>query len=111
MKKSILKYIAFFIFLTIFTNCTVKDITVDPATGEKKSLLLISPDYLKTIIQVRLRDADTKAFLKNEMVVKVYSNKKVIDFGGYYKNEFTVKNGILNFAIDPNEDISTATRF
>ena len=109
MKKSILKYIAFFIFLTIFTNCTVKDITVDPATGEKKSLILISPDYLKTTIQVRLRDADTKAFLKNEMVVKVYSNKKVIDFGGYYKNEFTVKNGILNFAIDPNEDISTAS--
>jgi len=109
MKTSILKYIPFFIFITFLTNCTVKDITVDPATGEKKSLIMISPDYLKTTIQVRLRDADTKAFLKNEMVVKVYSNKKVIDFGGYYKNEFTVKNGILNFAIDPNEDISTAS--
>lgn len=109
MKTSILKYIPFFIFITFLTNCTVKDITVDPATGEKKSLIMISPDYLKTTIQVRLRDADTKAFLKNEMVVKVYSNKKVIDFGGRYKNEFTVKNGILNFAIDPNEDISTAS--
>ena len=109
MKTSILKYIPFFIFIAFLTNCTVKDITVDPATGEKKSLIMISPDYLKTTIQVRLRDADTKAFLKNEMVVKVYSNKKVIDFGGHYKNEFTVKNGILNFAIDPNEDISTAS--
>ena len=95
MKTSILKYIPFFIFIAFLTNCTVKDITVDPATGEKKSLIMISPDYLKTTIQVRLRDADTKAFLKNEMVVKVYSNKKVIDFGGRYKNEFTVKNGIL----------------
>ena len=109
MKTSILKYIPFFIFIAFLTNCTVKDITVDPATGEKKSLIMISPDYLKTTIQVRLRDVDTKAFLKNEMVVKVYSNKKVIDFGGHYKNEFTVKNGILNFAIDPNEDISTAS--
>jgi len=109
MKISTLKNILFFIFITFLTNCTVKDITVDPATGEKKSLILISPDYLKTTIQVRLKDVDTKTFIKNEMVVKVFSNKKVIDFGGHYKSEFTVKNGILNFAIDPNEDISAAS--
>jgi len=106
MKSSNLKYISFIFIIIIFNNCTIKDISVDPITGEKKSLVIISPNYLTTRIQVRLRDIDSKAFIKNDMLVKVYSNKKVIDFGGHYKNEFTVKNGILNFAIDPNEEIS-----
>ena len=106
MKSSTLKYLLFIFIIVIFNNCTIKDISIDPLTGEKKSLVIISPNYLTTRIQVRLRDIDSKAFIKNDMKVKVYSNKKVIDFGGHYKNEFTVKNGVLNFAIDPNEDIS-----
>jgi len=81
---------------------------VDPATGENKSLVIISPDYLKTTVQVRLRDGDTKEFINNDMTVKVFSNKKIIDFGGHYKNEFNVRNGILNFAIDPNEAITNS---
>ena len=88
-------------------SCNVKEVLTD-ANGQNKSLVLFNPNFLLTNYQVRIFDSANK-FQNKEMIVEVFSNKKIVNEEGYFKNSFKVTNGILNFSVDPNEVISAAS--
>lgn len=94
------------LLLMLLSSCNFKEVLTD-ANGQKKSFILFNPNFLLTNYQVRILDT-TNAFINQEMVVTLLSNKKIVDIEGHYKNEFTVTNGILNFAVDPNEPITAS---
>ena len=87
-------------------SCNVKEVLTD-ANGQNKSLVLFNPNFLLTNYQVRILDTANK-FIQESIIVNVISNKKIVDQEGRYKNQFTIDKGILNFSIDPNEEISAA---
>lgn len=97
--KSIFAIVAI-IFLT---GCSLDSLITD---SENKSLVILSPNFVETSVQLIIKDPTTNDFLTNDLKIRVISNKKIVDLNGRYKNSFHTSNGILEFAFDPNETIS-----
>ena len=92
---------------TIFmSGCNVKEVLTD-ANGQKKSFILFNPNFLLTNYQIRLVDS-LNNFITEDLRVEVLSNKKIVNDEGYYTKSFTTSNGLVNFSVDPNENISAA---
>jgi hypothetical protein len=104
--KTSIKIACTVLLVSMMHSCNVKEVLTD-ANGQNKSLVLFNPNFLLTNYQVRIVDSANN-FLNKEMIVEVYSNKKIVNDEGYIKNSFKVTNGILNFSVDPNEVISVA---
>jgi hypothetical protein len=86
------------------SSCNVKEVLTD-ANGQKKSFILFNPNFLLTNYQVRLVDS-LNNFITEDLRIDVLSNKKIVNDEGYYTKSFTTSNGVLNFSVDPNENIS-----
>jgi hypothetical protein len=86
------------------SGCNVKEVLTD-ANGQKKSFILFNPNFLLTNYQIRIVDSLNK-FITEDLRVEVLSNKKIVNDEGYYTESFTTSNGVLNFSVDPNENIS-----
>ena len=106
MKNKFIIYTCFLALINSFSSCSLKDITIDKTTGENKSFLMINNNVIKTTIQLRLFDEGSNTLISKPMVVGISSNKKLVDLKGVYTSVFTTNNGIVNFGIDPNLDIS-----
>lgn len=92
---------------TLFmSGCNVKEVLTD-ANGQKKSFILFNPNFLLTNYQIRLVDS-LNNFITEDLRVDVLSNKKIVNDEGYYTKSFTTSNGLVNFSVDPNENISAA---
>ena len=88
------------------SSCNVKEVLTD-ANGQKKSFILFNPNFLLTNYQVRLVDS-LNNFITEDLRIDVLSNKKIVNDEGYYTTSFTTSNGVLNFSVDPNENISAS---
>lgn len=88
----------------VMSGCNVKEVLTD-ANGQKKSFILFNPNFLLTNYQIRLVDS-LNNFITEELRVEVLSNKKIVNDEGYYTESFTTSKGVLNFSVDPNENIS-----
>ena len=88
----------------IMSSCNVKEVLTD-ANGQKKSFILFNPNFLLTNYQIRMVDS-LNNFITEELRVEVLSNKKIVNDEGYYTESFTTSKGVLNFSVDPNENIS-----
>lgn len=108
MKNKLIIYTCFLAIMISFSSCSMDDILIDKTTGEKKSFIIINNNIIKTTVQVRLFDDATNALIKKDMVVRIASNKKLVNLKGIYTNQFMTNNGIVNFGVDPNQDISIA---
>lgn len=97
IKYSVLALVA---ALTL-QSCDVDQFVED--NFEDKSLVIISPNFLKNRVTVIFEDAATGQILEDDINVSLITNKKTIDLTGHYQNTFAVTNGMLNFALDPNE--------
>ena len=86
------------------SGCNVKEVLTD-ANGQKKSFILFNPNFLLTNYQIRIVDSLNK-FITEDLRVEVLSNKKIVNDEGYYTQSFITSNGVLNFSVDPNENIS-----
>jgi hypothetical protein len=86
------------------SGCNVKEVLTD-ANGQKKSFILFNPNFLLTNYQIRLVDS-LNNFITEDLRVEVLSNKKIVNDEGYYTKSFTTSNGLVNFSVDPNENIS-----
>ena len=101
----------YFLFLTILAT-TISGCDTEKIIDEnfkEKSLVILAPDFIKNRVTVVVKDEDTGLPTDREFEVKIYSNKKIIDLSGNYRNTFKINNGILNFALDPNETVSEAS--
>lgn len=90
----------------VMSGCNVKEVLTD-ANGQKKSFILFNPNFLLTNYQIRLVDS-LNNFITEDLRVEVLSNKKIVNDEGYYTKSFTTSNGLVNFSVDPNENISAA---
>lgn len=90
----------------VMSGCNVKEVLTD-ANGQKKSFILFNPNFLLTNYQIRLVDS-LNNFITEDLRVDVLSNKKIVNDEGYYTKSFTTSNGLVNFSVDPNENISAA---
>lgn len=90
----------------VMSGCNVKEVLTD-ANGQKKSFILFNPNFLLTNYQIRLVDS-LNNFITEDLRVEVLSNKKIVNDEGYYTKSFTTSNGLVNFSVDPNENISVA---
>ena len=86
------------------SSCNVKEVLTD-ANGQKKSFILFNPNFLLTNYQIRIVDSINN-FITEDLRIEVLSNKKIVNDKGYYTQSFTTSNGVLNFSVDPNENIS-----
>jgi hypothetical protein len=86
------------------SGCNVKEVLTD-ANGQKKSFILFNPNFLLTNYQIRIVDS-LNNFITEDLRVEVLSNKKIVNDEGYYTQSFITSNGVLNFSVDPNENIS-----
>ena len=107
------KYIIFNFFwcillVTSLSSCDLNKLKSGELNGEQKSLILLSNNFIKNSFQIRLIDESTLKSTTNDFIVNIISNKKIIDFEGHYTNSFNTKNGIVNFALDPNETVSSS---
>ena len=104
--KYFIKYTLLCMAFISFSSCDLEQYVEDTFSG--KRLVIISPSFLKNTVQVVFKNDQTGALLDKNMNLTVFSNKKTIDMSGNYKTEFVVKGGFLEFAIDPNENISAS---
>jgi hypothetical protein len=108
-RKNIITNMLLFAFIiTSILGCNMSKLKSGYINGEQQSLILLSNNFIKNSFQVRLIDAGTLTTIGNTETVIIASNKKVIDMEGHFTNKFTISNGIINFAIDPNESISAS---
>jgi hypothetical protein len=73
---------------------------------DDKQLLVLSPDFADTSVQLVFRDPETLAVLDEDFEVTVYSNKRLVDLNGNYKNEFIARGGVMEFSVSPEETVS-----
>lgn len=95
-----------FIALTSLQSCDVEKF-IDTNIKEK-SLVVIAPDFIQNRIAIVFEDADTGALIEEDLEVRLIASEMLIDLAGNYKNDFTAKRGLLNFAVDPNANNSEA---
>lgn len=93
-----------FIALTSLQSCDVEKF-IDTNIKEK-SLVVIAPDFIQNRVAIVFEDADTGALIEEDLEVRLIASEMLIDLAGNYKNDFTAKRGLLNFAVDPNEEIN-----
>jgi hypothetical protein len=73
---------------------------------DDKQLLVLTPDFADTSVQLVFRDPETLAVLDEDFEVTVYSNKRLVDLNGNYKNEFIARGGVMEFSVSPEETVS-----
>jgi hypothetical protein len=73
---------------------------------DDKQLLVLTPDFAETSVQLVFRDPETLAVLDEDFEVTVYSNKRLVDLNGNYKNEFIARGGVMEFSVSPEETVS-----
>lgn len=93
-----------FIALTSLQSCDVEKF-IDTNIKEK-SLVVIAPDFIQNRVAIVFEDADTGALIEEDLEVRLIASEMLIDLAGNYKNDFTAKKGLLNFAVDPNANNS-----
>ncbi len=105
-KINILKFLSILMIASTLgmSGCNVKEVLTD-ANGQKKSFILFNPNFLLTNYQVRIVDS-LNNFITEDLRIEVLSNKKIVNDEGFYKESFITSNGVLNFSVDPNENIS-----
>lgn len=77
----------------------------DKETGENLALLLLDLNVFDTKINIHLIDEATGQYITEDQVLVSFDGEdvdKVVDPGGKKKIEYTVKNGILEIAVDPS---------
>jgi hypothetical protein len=102
--QSVFKIACTLLLVSTLNSCKVKEVLTD-INGQKRSLVLFNPNFLLTNYQIRMVDS-LNNFITEEMRIEVLSNKKIVNDEGYYTKSFTTSNGIINFSVDPNENIS-----
>lgn len=93
-----------FIALTSLQSCDVEKF-ID-ANIKEKSLVVIAPDFIQNRVAIVFEDADTGAVIEEDLEVRLIASEMLIDLSGNYKNDFTAKKGLLNFAVDPNKEVN-----
>ncbi|MFM1807781.1 MAG: hypothetical protein RLZZ242_506 [Bacteroidota bacterium] len=73
---------------------------------DDKQLLVLTPDFADTSVQLVFRDPETLAVLDEDFEVTVYANKRLVDLNGNYKNEFIARGGVMEFSVSPEETVS-----
>ena len=73
---------------------------------DDKQLLVLSPDFADTSVQLVFRDPETLAVIDEDFEVTVYANKRLVDLNGNYKNEFIARGGVMEFSVSPEETVS-----
>ena len=62
---------------------------------DDKQLLVLTPDFAETSVQLVFRDPETLAVIDEDFEVTVYANKRLVDLNGNYKNEFIARGGVM----------------
>lgn len=103
-----LKVLALLIAI-IFTTNSCSDLTNNPLqdkeTGENLSLLLLDLNVFDTKINVHLINEVTGDYITDDGLTITFAGKdadKLVDPSGKKKTDFSVKNGILEVALDPS---------
>ncbi len=73
---------------------------------DDKQLLVLTPDFADTSVQLVFRDPETLAVLDQDFEVTVYANKRLVDLNGNYKNQFIARGGVMEFSVSPEETVS-----
>ena len=73
---------------------------------DDKQLLVLTPDFAETSVQLVFRDPETLAVIDEDLEVTVYANKRLVDLNGNYKNEFIARGGVMEFSVSPEETVS-----
>lgn len=73
---------------------------------DDKQLLVLTPDFADTSVQLVFRDPETLAVLDEDFEVTVYSNKRLVDLNGNYKNQFIARGGVMEFSVSPEETVT-----
>ena len=73
---------------------------------DDKQLLVLSPDFADTSVQLVFRDPETLAVIDEDFEVTIYANKRLVDLNGNYKNEFIARGGVMEFSVSPEETVS-----
>ena len=108
MKKSsqIWNYVIAIATLIVM-SCDVQNV-LNEEEGNENPLIVVDLNFLNSKINVTLVDPETQLPMNENMTVRVYANKRIVNLKGKYKNRFQVGDGTLTFSVDPNENI-TAT--
>lgn len=73
---------------------------------DDKQLLVLTPDFADTSVQLVFRDPETLAVIDKDFEVTVYANKRLVDLNGNYKNQFIARGGVMEFFVSPEETVS-----
>ena len=90
----------------LLTSCDPDGILTDKQTGEDIPLVMIDPNFTTTSFQLRLLDIETGNRIEEPVEVELFSNKPLVDLSGKYISSETITNGLLNFSLSPNEEVS-----
>lgn len=109
MKLFTKPFLALFALTAILSSCDVEKLIDD--NFKEKSLVVVAPDFIKNRVTLVFEDAETGEIIDEDLEVNIVSSKRIIDLSGHYKNTFNVKNGILQLAVDPNEEVTENSPF
>jgi hypothetical protein len=73
---------------------------------DDKQLLVLSPDFADTSVQLVFRDPETLAVIDEDFEVRILTNKTLLDSNGNEKTKFKITNGNVFFFVHPDEPIS-----
>lgn len=73
---------------------------------DDKQLLVLTPDFADTSVQLVIRDLETLAVIDEDFEVTIYANKRLVDLNGNYKNEFIARGGVMEFSVSPEETVT-----
>lgn len=90
----------------LLTSCDPDGILTDEQTGEDIPLVIIDPNFTTTSFQLRLLDIETGNRIEEPVDVELFSNKPLVDLSGKFISSETVTNGLLDFSLSPNEEVS-----
>lgn len=90
----------------LFISCDPDAILTNEKTGEEIPLVIIDPNFTTTSFQLRLLDFETGDRIEHPVEVELFTNKPLVDLSGKYISSEIVTNGMLNFSLSPNEEVS-----
>lgn len=108
--KKILKSIKIltFIAVALFVSNSCSNIFDNPMkdkeTGENLPFLLLDQNFFETKLMIHLIDAQTGKDISSDIIVYLTGNdsQKIVDFNGKHNENYRIKNGYFELAVDPS---------
>lgn len=114
MKKKLIniRLLSLF-FLTIFItiSCDLSSPLKDKETGENVTLLLLDLNFYDTQFNISFVDKKTGDLIDNKSIAIQLEGEgvsSIVNYEGYKNDSYTVTDGLLTLAVDPNIEVSEA---